>query len=1496
MKIRIVFCIMCIWIFKIKRVTTRDLDVHSKLDKYLNDQRDDMNSVFQKHPVRKRGANDIERGATKVIPIDITIKDSAILLFSLKGDVYVIKYQELFKIDNKTFSLDPVGRFSRLENNEYVSYAKVAQNEGDQFLFVRTQTGNTHIYRITDKDIVFLHSIYLPHFKNCKFFTQDENLYLAVISNERDNLGDLVIYMWIGTHFDEISTKNIRSAVEISTFRISKSTEILITLHKSPEVTYIQIYEFYNSNLRKLQYVPVNENSTHLEVFKKDNRQHLSIYETSGNHSVYFWEVSHIRKSFKFTTAANSTHGKILRVDNRSIMINPQLNKLEVYYVKPGKLNPIPVSTYITTFLDIHSIHNRENNGNITSFVVGKSIDNSVVIQVVSFKINSDGTDSETEEVDVIRKCFNSLEGRAYSMKLKLAETELVGIKPSHEVDELVSQSLTAEADIDTLILNIKETLKKQQDRISKYNSSDGNNLIINGNVTFAGSVTTNKLKAKKLDFQRVNGQKWVPQEWLKYKEPQTITGPVKIENITATNLYTSENDGLFKDMLLKDGDQVISAAVKLKSLKANNGISTDADDKDIIENNNQILQKFVEPLSIPDGNVEIENLFVEEINGVNWNEFINSVFVVGNTTHIDGPLFISKLKTGNLTVKTLNGIPVDKFLTTSTDQVIKSNISFDTIFVKNINVNITNGIRLSTDAVTFEDTVIGPITIDELNVLDTLKVASKLNESLFNNIDGDTLEPKEKGLQHYTGKVKIKGNLYLKNLKTLPRTKILVSDHEINPDISKVYWTKSTRQEIPVNVTFRKGLTIPHLLTENLNGIQFDRYLTTSSDPKYETTYVFDNVVVLGNVKLSNLDADHRPNLTKIDQEAVKTSGVFSIRGRKKYPKSLTVKNLVAENIGGIDTSNALHSKMSNVTIKGKKRFETLTVTGNLTLEKENKVDRINGVKLKEFSEDIIYIDRPENITMLNFNKIKAENLHVTMLNEKPIEHHQKTLDNIMEKGEINKLIIGSNSTLDTLQNVSTINGITFQDLERSMMKIGEHKLKGDIKFRGKVRVNNLITAFVNDINLKQLMPRILCKKGNQTITAPWSFNTIKTKNLETPSINDYDVENLIDVSSEQPQLMFSPGSTEFTDLVTAKAIEAPNLKPCSLDDIVEYINNPPTQEWQHIHVRGNVTILDPDSLINRILTKTAKKDQINVIQAMVTFASGIVAKNINTSIDINNVNLTDIINDARISGQKWFKSVKASCAVVLKNADIPLVNGEDIRKLNEDIVNKENVTDGKIRGRKTFFGGLKTENLNVKVLGDVQPKDIVLVDAKEPIPSAIFEYVEIESNLDVGNINNISLQKVLDNRIVLNDPRPQRTDAVVYFDDLIIEMTVDDVVFDVGEQTVMGKKNFVKDVEVFGNVTTDLINGLNISQAYQNSVMSNKNIIVNGSITQAINSCPVGLIKDVIRKQTPELAARDIQEIKNKIVENIETTLPIAQVHVFGNIQKPSNSRAKQ
>ncbi|VEN58436.1 unnamed protein product [Callosobruchus maculatus] len=684
---------------------------------------------------------------------------------------------------------------------------------------------------------------------------------------------------------------------------------------------------------------------------------------------------------------------------------------------------------------------------------------------------------------------------------------------------------------------------------------------------------------------------------------------------------------------------------------------------------------------------------------------------------------------------------------------------------------------------------------------------------------------------------------------------------------------------------------------------------MTDDNDQKYETTYIFDDVEVRGNVNFGQ-DGDHKPNLTRIDQEAVKTSGVFNIRGRKRYQKELIAKNLVVERLAGIETSNLLSTKTSNITIKGRKIFENLTVLGNLTLTNKNKVNRINNVKIEHLLEDIIYIDRPQNLTRLDFERIRAANIHVTRLNEKPTEHYQKVLESTKTNGRIKKLHIKSDVTLNSLKNISTINGMKVEDLEKKMMNMGKHGLKANVQFNGRIKVNNLITAFINDINLRKLFSRILNKNGDQNITAAWSFRSIKTENLETTAINDYDVENLIDVSSEKAQLMYMPNGTEFMDLVTAKSIEAPHMKPCSLDDIVEYINNPPTQEWKQVHVEGNVTVLEPDGLINRILEKTAKRGEVNVIQAPVTFASDVMAKNINTSVDINNINITEIMHDAvlidseetqRISGQKWFKSVKATSAVVLRNADIPFVNDEDVRKLDADIVDKNIIHNYTIKGKKTFFGGLKTKNLNVQVLGDVQTKDIVLGDPIKPIPSAVFEYVEVQSNLNVKNVNNISVQKVLENRILLNGPMPQRTAAIVYFDDVIVQnvtastinkVKVDDVVFDIGDQTILSKKSFSKDIEVFGNVTTDLINGVNITQYYENAVLSNKDIFVNGSAifkkpshisgalqTEAINSCPVTLIKDVLRKGSAELAAKEVQDVKGRITRNIARTLPIAQ-----------------
>ncbi|VEN34675.1 unnamed protein product, partial [Callosobruchus maculatus] len=270
-------------------------------------------------------ADDIEISPVKRIPLDTGKTKDKPILFALNGYVYIVQSLDVFKIDNINLVLNRVGSFSRIGINEYVSFVRVAQAEENTIIFVRTQIGNTYVYSFTDTSISFLHALYLPYFKDCKFFIQDTDLYLAVINNQGDNLSDIIIFKWLGTHLDEMSRKNIRSAIEIHTFPTTKGTEVLIVLHKSTKmVTHIEVYEFYNNDLKKLQYIPINKNCTHLKIFDRDSQHYLVIYDTSGNNSVYFWEVSHLKTTFNFTTAGDNTYSEILKINNQITMISPQ--------------------------------------------------------------------------------------------------------------------------------------------------------------------------------------------------------------------------------------------------------------------------------------------------------------------------------------------------------------------------------------------------------------------------------------------------------------------------------------------------------------------------------------------------------------------------------------------------------------------------------------------------------------------------------------------------------------------------------------------------------------------------------------------------------------------------------------------------------------------------------------------------------------------------------------------------------------------------------------------------------------------------------------------------------------------------------------------------------------------------------------------------------------------------------------------------------------------
>lgn len=69
--------------------------------------------------------------------------------------------------------------------------------------------------------------------------------------------------------------------------------------------------------------------------------------------------------------------------------------------------------------------------------------------------------------------------------------------------------------------------------------------------MNFKGGVNSKKITGSNIVIKEINGQKWVPEQWLRYTEPQTISGFSKVKTITASEVETSSTDPLFKGIVL---------------------------------------------------------------------------------------------------------------------------------------------------------------------------------------------------------------------------------------------------------------------------------------------------------------------------------------------------------------------------------------------------------------------------------------------------------------------------------------------------------------------------------------------------------------------------------------------------------------------------------------------------------------------------------------------------------------------------------------------------------------------------------------------------------------------------------------------------------------------------------------------------------------------------------------------------------------------------------
>jgi hypothetical protein len=112
------------------------------------------------------------------------------------------------------------------------------------------------------------------------------------------------------------------------------------------------------------------------------------------------------------------------------------------------------------------------------------------------------------------------------------------------------------------------------------------------------------------------------------------------------------------------------------------------------------------EPLKyIFDVNLKVDNLWVKNINEVDIERLKQSVFRFGITDSIDGSLTFTSVQAREMIFGTLQG--KSNFLTVATDQTINSSLTISKIYTGSIKTKTINGIDFKNSVATLDDRLI---------------------------------------------------------------------------------------------------------------------------------------------------------------------------------------------------------------------------------------------------------------------------------------------------------------------------------------------------------------------------------------------------------------------------------------------------------------------------------------------------------------------------------------------------------------------------------------------------------------------------------------------------------------------------------------------------------------------------------------------------------------------------------------------------------------------
>ncbi|XP_046485923.2 uncharacterized protein [Neodiprion pinetum] len=1306
---------------------------------------------------------------------------------------------------------------------------------------------------------------------DAKFFTQINQLYLVVADNSGQFAVPSVIYRWTGTYMDVIAEVSTTGAIAVTTMNYKHFTIVIFAQNVKgwPRIG-TEVFKFKNGAVERIQFL-ATDGPTSIHHYKHDTEMFLLVINELSASKVFWWDGKEFLTWIELPEIKSPTKVNVVYADGETLLLVAQQNTFSLY----------KIMNLAYTKLDLLETKDRHLITDFNARVQGKTIILVLVTKsegklcrvepykLVIKKYHRDITDKVDGTLEYLKQLKDLLKKRMPAVELAynswpslLPFSESIVVSSPLDFNELIMDSgsivnllLEAPANILTpteLAIGLAEMELVADFLLKSSTEFIYSNTIaeIEGTIVVEGDAYLDEMHLDSLTVSILNNQKVELDDVFSYTRDQNFSAPLRGSSITIENLEIASICGIpFANWLTTNNPNQTAI--------------------DFFSDSVKILKDKI----IVQSDLILDNIGVSRLNNLDLESFVDDLFIIGLNQEIRGSIFYKRgLDVYSLTMNATYGINANRLLTKSTDQILDGefymkNLQVDDLVVERINnVDVNEAARISK-----ENVISGHVTFRNLRVTEELFVA-----------DGVSVNFDVRPIQMYED-VEINGDLSIRDLKLNPSCSLYLKGEKVDLDyLFKNYWTKSTDQMIPNDVKLTGGITIDDLRSDYLNGYREDDFLYTTATeiPKKFGPLHFKKFEIDGAIVVEG--GEELP----IDSVLVTDDVLFV--NQKIYIKNLTVANLNAESYNKIPIDFIMSGNIG-AKITGKIKYKNLVVRNGISVN-ELWADFFNGINLRNFFNEVMYVDKSYEMDYLEIDQLETENFAVVEMNNLKMSDFEKMLK-YKDVTSIKNITVDGDLIVTGNLKVDFVNGMTCENFI-TKLSTDYVELKGQSIFENFVVFGDLNANLLDNIKVEDLVANALSKTKCQTISGKFKFEKIEASYLKAHTINGVNVTNLALVTDP----LIIEGDITFSNLLVKGDIITGYLNNLDVREIYENALLIPYNRIAQLTVDGSISwekSLPKLESMSYLFDKAVTKNTNQIITGEVVFAENVRAFRLTSSKIIGGIDIASIVLDAvipdgkpiAIKGEKYFaKGLTVGELKVSGNIGIRKVNDWDILALNSSIVRKFDTET--VTGHTIFRNEVKIEHLDVtgKVHG-LPTHGIATVNYTLP-SNTKFLHLQVQSELRVGKIDGVDIDTFIKNRVTLDGNHDVYCD-VIFRDAVFVTQNanlpsingirISDVVLSDSSETqlISGEKVFVKDLSVHGRVNVGLINEIPVTHEYENGIFNNVDTLIDGNIIFAADfetHSDISVSDLVNGIKLTDLSGEITSEV-NTMIKNLET-----------------------